>query len=326
MRFVLEESSWTWDGQDLDAFVARIEGLLDRLDVARERGEDLSACRALFEQKVHGVELGEILWGANIALEIQQRITGHFNMMRFWDDEEELLGLEATIVGAEQFSPSAVYVHARASRDELIACMPLPGTWSGPCTVVVADRAQIVHFVTDAATHRGFFRSAIAEKKDEHTAEMLAEHAFPDTCFLDGVWRGVRDFAGGYRAVHNELIRFLGILDDHGKWVLTDDTGRLTEDEPGPSDLRKIGVSNDIIKNRFLAWGLDVAPERPNVYADGACRRARERRLGDELLYCELHYKIQLHRNRVHIHRPVKASRDRPIVAIFHEHLPLLGD
>lgn len=326
MHFVLEESSWTWDGQEQDAFVERIERLLDRLDVARERGEDFAACRALFEQKVHGQDLGEILWGAGIAPEVQQRITAHFNMMRYWDDEEEFLGFEARIVDAELFSPSAVYVHARAGQGQLIACLPLPGTWSGPCTVVVADRAELLHFVTDEATHRGFFRSAIAEKKDVQTAEALAGHAFPDTFFIEGVWREVRDFLGGYNRVREPLLRFLGVFDDHGKWVLTDETGRLTQDEREPSDKRKVGVSNEIIEKRFLAWGLDVAPEKPNVYADGICRRARERTLGGRVLYCELHYKITLPKNRVHIYRPVKESKDRPIVAIFHEHLPLPGD
>ena len=37
MRFVLEESSWAWDGQDRDGFIERLEQLLDRTDVARER-------------------------------------------------------------------------------------------------------------------------------------------------------------------------------------------------------------------------------------------------------------------------------------------------
>lgn len=324
MHFVLEESSWTWDGQEQDAFVERIERLLDRLDVARERGEDFAACRALFEQKVHGQDLGEILWGAGIAPEVQQRITAHFNMMRYWDDEEDFSGFEARIVDAELFSPSAVYVHARAGQGQLIACLPLPGTWSGPCTVVVADRAELLHFVTDEATHRGFFRSAIAEKKDVQTAEALAGHAFPDTFFIEGVWREVRDFDGGYHRAREPLLRFLGVFDDHATWVFTDETGRLTQGEP---DLgKKIGISNEVIEKRFLAWGFDVVPEKPNVYSDPTCRRPRERTLKGRVLYCEHHYKMHDNRNRIHVHRPVAESGWKPIVAIFHGHLPLPGD
>ena len=327
MRLVVEESSWTWDGADGAAFVERIERLLDRLDVACDRGEELAACRALFEQKILGADLGEILWGSDIPMEVQQRISAHFNRMRFWDDEvDDYPGLEATIAGVTVFSPSASFVHAQLGQGQLVACLPLPGMYSGPVPVVASDRAELVYFITDETSHRGFFRAAIAAGNDSKRAGALAAHAFPDTCFLDGVWRGLRDFAGGYARVREPLLRFLGLFDDHGAWVLTDETGRLTQEEPAPGDRRRVGVSNDLIERRFRAWALDTAPEKPNVRDDPRCRRARERTLGGELLYCEWHYKIEPHINRVHFHRPTKASQGRPIVAIFHEHLPLPGD
>jgi hypothetical protein len=62
MHFILEESSWAWDGEDRLTYIEQIERLLDRLDVADERGEGVTASRELLEQKIAGAPLAEVLW------------------------------------------------------------------------------------------------------------------------------------------------------------------------------------------------------------------------------------------------------------------------
>jgi hypothetical protein len=325
MHFVLEESSWTWNGGDPAELVERIEQLLDRLDHARERGERFSASRELFEQSVAGTSLGELFWGADSPLalpfEIKERLAPVFNSISYWDDLEPFEEFEATIAGRDVVSPSAVYVHAHVRRGETTACLPLPGTWAGPCSVVVGELAELVHFVVDEVTHRGFFRSAVqACKHDVQAVEELAPHAFPATCFIDGVWRGVRDFEGGYPRVRNALLSFLAVLDDHGEWVFTDETGRLSPDEPAHEGAPRVRVTDATIQRRFHGWGFEVAPEHADVARNAARRRDRTRTLGAEQLYCEWHYKIEGHTNRVHIHKPTPASQGKIIVAIFTQH------
>lgn len=325
MHFVLEESSWSWDGGDPAELVERIEQLLDRLDCARERGERFAASTELLNQEIAGLPLYDLFWGADHPLalphEVKERLTPIFSSIPKWDEQEPFGEFEASIAGHEVVSPSAVFVHARVCGGETIACLPLPGAWSGPCSVVVGERAAIVHFVVDEVTHRGFFRSAVrACKHDVQAVEGLASHAFPETCFIDRVWRGVRDFDGGYPRVRDSLLSFLAVLDDHGEWVFTDETGRLSPEEPAHQGAQRVRVTDEIIQRRFHGWGFEVAPEHADAARNAARRRDRTRTLGAEQLYCEWHYKIEGHTNRVHIHKPTPASQGKVIVAIFTQH------
>lgn len=329
MRFLLEETSWAWDGRDRAAYIERIEQLLDRLDVAYERDEPYAASRELLAQRVLGEHaLTDLLWNPDLPLnvppEVRQRIAALFNTMRYWDDEAEWPGVEAKIGDRDVLSPSAVLAHARVAEGMATACLPLPGTYHGLCEVIVDERKELVHFVVDESSHRAFFRDALeVERANEAVLQALAPHAFPDLYFMDGVWDGLRHFEGGYARVRRDLHRFLATLDDHGAWVFADTTGRLSPGEPEPRDKNPKPVTNEIIEQRFKGLGLMMAPEKPNVRADGTCRRARERVLGTRTLYCEWHYKFEPHVNRAHIHPPIQESGGKLIIAIFRDHLPL---
>lgn len=328
MHFVIEESSWAWDGENREEYIERIEQLLDRLDVALERGEDFATSTELLVQSVAGFALVDVLWNPegplSLPVQVRERLTPIFNQLTCWDETEPYTEFEAVIAGEEVLSPSSVLVHGLVRLGAVVACLPLPGRWSGETPVVVGEQAAMIHFVVDEPTHRRFFRSAMAAQKlDALAAEALAPHAYPDTFFLEGVWGGLRSFEGGYTRVRDSLLRFLAVFDDHGRWVFTDESGCLSPDDPVPGDGRRVPVTNAIVQRRFIGWGLDLAPEKPNVREDGVCRRARTRSLAGEDLYCEWHYKIELHANRVHVHRPTQGSGGRAIVAIFADHLPL---
>lgn len=332
MRFVLEEASWVWDGVDREAYIERVEQLLDRLDVAGERQEPYVASRELLAQNISAAHtLADLFWNPDspleLPVEVAQRVTSHFSAMRYWDDEVAWPAIDVSIAGRELISPSAALAHARVARGEATACLPLPGSWRGPCEVAVAGLKQMIHFVVDEASHRAFFRDALeVERADEARLEALAPHAFPDLFFFEGVWDGLRHFQGGYARVRRDLHELLAVLDDHGAWVFTDDTGRLSRDEQVPDDVQRQHVSNQLIEQRFKRWGLDIAPEKPDVRDDGRCRRPRERVLDGRTLYCEWHCKLEAHINRVHLHPPVPESGEKLIVAVFRDHLPLPGD
>jgi hypothetical protein len=257
MRFVLEEASWGWDGSDREAYIERVEQLLDRLDVASERGEPYAASSELLKQEIITAHtLVDLFWNPDSPLElpfeVAQRITAHFNVIRFWDDEVDWPAIEVRIVGREVLSPSAALAHARVGRGEATACLPLPGCWRGPCEVTVGEIKKTVHFVVDEPTHRAFFRDALeVERADEAGLEALTPHAFPALFFLEGVWDGLRHLQGGYARVRKDLHNLLAVLDDHGAWVFTDDTGRLSSDEPEPKDNNPQPVSNQIIERRL---------------------------------------------------------------------------
>lgn len=331
MDFVIEESSWAWDGSEPAAYLERVESLLDRLDVARERGEVFMASGELLAQRLVGERsLADLLWGEDEAIglshDLRERLTVLLGPLLFWDEDGVYPGLDVEIEGVEVFSPSAAYAHARVGAGDATACLPLPGIWRGPQAVFVDGRGESVHFVTDEATHRGFFRGQIAARKVEGAVEPLAPHAFPDTYFVDGVWRGLRDFEGGYTRVRDDLLSFLECFDDNAGWIYSDITGRLTRDEMAPPQGAPQAISNKILEDRFAALGLLVSPEAGDVHKNERSRMARERTIGGRVLYCEWHLKIERHINRVHFHAPVAESDWRPIVAIFHRHLYLPGD
>ena len=126
------------------------------------------------------------------------------------------------------------------------------------------------------------------------------------------------DFRGGYRHASADLRKHLAVYDDHGReaFAQASRTDRSAGEQGGP---RATAVY-------FSRYGIDVAPEKPEVYDDRRCREPRTRALGRRTLYCHWHGKLAPDRNRVHLHEPVPESAGSVIVAIFHEHLPLPGD
>jgi hypothetical protein len=333
MRFVLEESSWAWDGATREEYIERIEQLLDRLDVARERREPFTACRELLKQLIFcDYTLTNLLWDVDSPLDlpsnVSQRIDTLLYDLIYWDDEGEWPEtLDVEINGSPVFSPSAALAYTRVQRKQATACVPLPGRWAGPLEVKTQVGTETIHFVVDELSHRRFFRDALdVERVDEKNLAQMAPHAFPDLCFLKSAWGELNSFQGGYRRVKERLLGFFVVLDDHGAWVFKDDTGRLSPKDRIPSDEQKVSVTNQLIQDRFVGWGIRIAPEKPNIYTTPHLRRARERTLKDKTLYCEWHYKVEDHINRVHIHPPHVASSNKVIVAIFADHLPLPGD
>jgi len=332
MYFVVEESSWEWDGLDPEAYIERIELFLDRLDAARERDEVFSASTELLRQHVVGDHvLADILWkgcaGVQFSHDISERINTHFGIMTFWDEEQGFVEFEAAVDDEAIISPSAVYVHSLATSGRAIACIPLPGKWKGVHTLNVGNESRPIYFVVDEVTHREFFRTTIASKATDELLEPLAPHAFPDTYFVEDLWRGVRDFRGGYAHVRKDLLTFLARFDDHARWIWTDQSGRISRDEMLEADSSSPQpVTEALVTRRFRALGVEVSTETREVASTARLRRQREREVGGRLVYCEWHYKIERHQNRVHVHEPVIESGGRAVIAIFHEHLDLPGD
>lgn len=333
MRFVLEESSWRWSGSDPGSYAGRIDQLLERLDVARQRGEPFAASSELTRQQIfEDWTLVDLMWQKESPLglphEIREELAVVLGRMHWWDEGDEYPAVfDVEIDGQRYSSPGAALCCERVHSGRATACLALPGGMSGPRGVHAGTVVAQVHFVTDERTHRAFFRDALdVERVDERRLQELAPHAFPAIWFLDGVWRGLRDFEGGYERARGNLHRLLATLDDYGAWAFTDTTGRLSPQEAGPSAGKEQPVTDKLIEQRFVGWGLRVAPEKPNVRADKLCREARERMLGGQARYCEWHFKLEANVNRVHIHGPLAESENKIIVAIFADHLRLPGN
>lgn len=158
MRFVLEESSWRWDGSDREGYIERIEQLLDRLDVAQGRDEPFAASSELQHQQVYGEwTLVDLLWQTDSPLalpwEVRERLATRLGAMRWWDEGDEYPAVFEVEIGEQRrLSPGAALCCERVHAGRATACLPLAGHLSGPCLVRAGAVTAPVHFVTNEKT------------------------------------------------------------------------------------------------------------------------------------------------------------------------------
>ncbi len=311
---------------------AAFEGLLGRLATATERGERVWVGDDLQTRHVAGElsfwELRSADSPIQLSAEMMQEMSAYLGRAGRYLDEDcwppEMDQSNVAVADeAPTENPDVAWAHHWVRDGVAVACFGLRrrGVFRTTSTAGFAD----VHWVGDEPGHRAFFRAAInVERNTEASLERFAAHAFPDVHFLKGVWRGLRDFEGGYGRVRDKLRTILATLDDYGAWIFSAPPPAVSRnDAAGPHG---VAPGDQLIQRRFASHLQDVSPEKPNVRDWQNCREAREREVGGRTLYLEWHVKLEPHINRVHIHAPVAESRQRVIVGIFHAHLPLPGD
>lgn len=336
MSFVVDGSEWRFDGWTGDQIEASLGALVKRLTCARERrervwvGDELQCSHVLGDLDVWQ------LWSADSPVQLSrlllQQLSAELGSLPRYletDAHEWPPGLqEADLkIDSDPVAPNqdVAWAHHCVRAGRAVACLGLRRR--GPIRTISAIGEGTVHWVTSEAEHREFFRAAVDVERDvDATVARFAPHAFPDLWFSAGVWTQLRDFKGGYPAIRLELRHYLAVLDDWGGWALTDPSTELSPTPDASSHEGAARPTNKVIADRFMGLGLDMAPEKGNVYKDKACRERREVTIGGRVLYCEWHGKLEPHQNRVHVHAPVSESAGKVVIAVFHMHLPLPGD
>ncbi|CAJ0849122.1 hypothetical protein AMST5_00079 [freshwater sediment metagenome] len=332
MSFVVDGTQWRFDDLSPHEIGASIERLLDRVSTALDRneivwiGDDLQTRSVLYNLDLWSLFSPEA--PISLSAELAQELAAWLGRApRYADEVEWPEGLDDILIRVDDDETESADIawahhHVRAGRP--VACLGV--TKPGPRKTESSHGNAIVHWVVDEATHRAFWRSAIeVEGDNEDTVQRIAPHAFPDLYFHDGVWDGLKHLAGGYYALSSEIRRYFAVLDDHGKWAFTCPPPALSPGEAADPSVTS-SPPNQIIERRFSGLGLTMAPENPDVYADRRCRSARQIKIGEKTFYCEWHGKLEPHRNRVHVHSPAPESKEKVIIGIIHEHLPLPGD
>ena len=232
-RFVLDESSWAGaTGASPGVLSDAIERLLERLDVARERDEDVVRHADYYETDLgDGVQLHSSLFepGCRVQLDrdLALRLSWALTQINEFNDSG-LVESEAEFEGKVRFAPGVVWAHASCSKRRHIAVLPLPlgGAPLGRMPVTVAGATLEIVFAARESQHVDFFRSAITlENADQAEFRRLAPSAFPAIEWADNIWRGLGDFSRPYNAVRDKLVRCLGGLSDHGAGCFHDHAG-----------------------------------------------------------------------------------------------------
>jgi hypothetical protein len=329
MAFVIDGSEWQFDGWTEHDIILVLELLLARVDAARVRqeivwiGQDLQS-KVVRNDQDFWTMLSQPEFHA--FGEVTQELAAWLGRASFYEDDAEWpVGLDQTDIQIDNEppvdNPDVAWAHHWMRSSKAVACLGLrrSGVHSTKSNLGQAE----VHWVCTEAGHRQFWRSAIdIEHDNENTLIRLAPHAYPDLYFSRDVWRGLSRFAGGYQAVRVNLREYLAVLDDDGAWAFTAAPPVLSRLEPEAVD-QTIRPSNQVIERRFIGLGLTMAPENPNVYAERACREAREILVAGRTLYCEWHGKLEPHQNRIHVHPPVAESNGKVVIGVFRDHLPL---
>jgi len=229
MAFVVDGSEWQFNGWSADAIETALGRLLERITVARERRERVWFGDDLETRPVLGSFTIWDLWSpacpVRLSAESRQELTSLLFQRQLYAEEESWpQGMAdhtmVSIAGCERLdNPDVAWAHHWVRSGRAIACLGLQR--KGVHSTVSDNGSADVHWVIDEPGHRAFFRVAIDVEHDSASTLMrFAVHAFPDLYFVDGIWRELGDFAGGYDAVRMELRRLLAVLDDHGYWAL----------------------------------------------------------------------------------------------------------
>lgn len=329
MTFIVDGRDWEFNGLSREQICSEIESALEFVANSTERdqrvliGDDFQTRRMLNDLSLWDlfgpsspIELpGEILQELAAWLGTNPLYSSEDNWPEEFNDEIQI-GDDSLVLNADV---AWAHHHTRARR--ATACFSLRRT--GPILTKTANGTSTVHFLKNEKQRSAFWRDAILLEGD--TAQSLMKfsgRAYPNLYFHDSVISSVTQLRGGYEASRNLVRESLATLDDHSNWIFTrpPPTLGINDAYDTASDEQP---TNQIIIDRFRGVGLNVAPENPNVRRDRICREAREITVEGEKLYCHWHVKLELHRNRIHIHAPVRETFSRTVIAIIHEHLPL---
>jgi hypothetical protein len=309
MRFVIDESSWDFSRSPIKEVIDSLEQLAELLEVMHEYAEALMMSTSLYAdmpdaRSILFNEPGNVL--ANDR-DLRLRLIRQLDRASYWDNDSlQAPWPEPITVGSRsvQLGPSIAWAHLRRSQGNATACLPLSIADIRGCqSVEVDDRVLPVWFVVDTVDRRSFFRDLIAvENLDEDGFEQIASSAFPDLCFVPGVWSGLRSFSRNFRSMREEILHHLAILSDHGRRIFQ-----------GPRDR---------IHAEFGAYGVEISPENGKVLSNKDCMKARTRDFAGKSLEFIWHTKLQRHIDRIHVHEGNDDSSGRIIVGIFRDHLP----
>ena len=322
-RFVLDESSWAraTEASLVGALADAIERLLERLDVARARGEGVVKYENYYDTDLgDGVRLYAALFDPRCSVRLDRDLT--YRLITALDQanafDDSLLPQEiAEFNGDVRFAPGVVWAHTSCREGRYVAVLPLPleDVPVGQVRVTVDDATLDVVFVKEESQHVSFFRSLIAlEHADETKFERLAPSAFPALDWADDVWSGLGDFSCPYIEIRDRLVRCLGGLSDHGAAYF---------------DTLHAGDPRHLASVLSALIGAQTSDENGATKRFNQSRQDRSRRHRgiDKVFWW--HVKLRPHVDRIHfLYEPSPGSGPRPresriVVGLFKDHCVL---
>lgn len=331
MAFVVEGADWVLDGKTPGDVLDAVDKFLDLLCRASDQevtvwfGDDFGIRPMLGNNSIWDLCAKDS--AIHLPTEVCQELAAHLGRAQFYADEAEWPADFSEVIDVSiNGEPAAInmdvaWAYHSVRSGKAVACV---GLWrNGIFDTSAGGSVTQLHWIGQGpAGAANFWQHAIDIEGNSPAAfERFASLAYPRLHFFGKVLQRADEFAGGYYANADILKRYMTMLDEFGHWAFTAAPPVQSRSEPAGPD--GPNPSNQLIQRRLALLALDIAPEKPNVYADSKCRTAREIVLDGRTLYCEWHCKLEPHRNRIHLHAPVPESNGKLVIAIFAEHLPL---
>ena len=316
-RFVLDESSWfgATRAESAGMLTDAVERLLERLDVARDRGEGVVKHAGFYETDLgEGVQLVSLLYDPSCPIRLEHDLNLRLSLALDRADNFDDSRLIQHDEGMIRLAPGLAWAHASCREGCHVAVLPLPlgEVAVGKVQVTMADVTLELFVVAEESQHVEFFRSVITlEKADEAKFERLARSAFPKLDWADSVWRGLGDLSRPYVEVRRELVRCLGGLSDHGAACF---------------DEFRAGDPREMARVLSARVGAEVSDENGATKQHSRSRRDRTRRHGgiDKVFWW--HVKLRPNVDRIHFlcQPPASGSagpgEGRIVVGLFKDH------
>jgi hypothetical protein len=333
MAFVVDGSDWKLDGKTAAQVEAAIEQFLGALGAANDAevpvwfGENFQADPVLGEQTLWDLTSPDS--PLPLPTELWQELVAYlYRTQLYIDDEVQPKGFPNFVAITINNGPmvpnlDVAWAHHSVLNGRAVACI---GLWrTGVFETATLATQTNLHWVGNSMSITEFWREGIdIEGNTPAVFERLAARAYPQLYFVGNVLHHAGDFVGGYHANAANLKRHLAVLNDHGHWAFS--AAPPAQDPTDPPGNAGNQPPDQLVQIRFARKQVEIAPEHANVKANKKSREAREVTLDGKVLYCEWHCKLEGHQNRIHVHRPVKESNDKLVVAIFARHLPLPGN
>lgn len=312
MRFVIDETSWRFDGLKQDVCIEKLETMLDLLEDAHDQGHSVCYSEDLFFitvwQDKSFYELYDPDSPVSIPREVQERITSIFCWLPKWQ-ELSLSWPPAFEVQInqknEEDAASIAWAHEQTKQDKAhaVACLVFPNIRSVGCLPVTVKRCtESLWFIADHQNYYNFFRWLITDTtKNPSEMEAFALSAFPEIDFVPGVFNGIKIMSKPYKELVKPLTKHLGALSDHGKRIFSGSWRNASAE--------------------FGSLGVDLSDENGNTKGNNEARKERTLNINGTDIIFWWHSKLEPDRDRMHFYPDRIPTGGRLLIGIFCCHL-----
>ena len=291
-------------GGDLAGILLDLGGLLTELQHDGQRVGFLDIWSRLPVGKTDlGSVLSEALTGDPAVRDVALLAMSGLDRCIAWNADPELLGDPFVTVDGAAWESFAVARCADVQRDDgsVVACVTLAHCFGPGLHAVRRADGMVEHVPFLVRAGDGVHlarRRLVVESRTEEDFFALVGAAFPRLVLAAGIT--FRRFDGTFGALRNDVVAHLAALNDDFAATYRAETGNLD----------KVGTR----------LGIRMSNEG-NTRSSERLMRQRDVVVGNRTYRCEMHSKIEPHRNRIHFHPGDEHTGGRIVVGIFVNHL-----